>query len=82
MAKIDPYKFPLALLAWCKEKNTTQYQIAKKIGIPCENLYVYTRRKEVPNIPSLARAAEIADALGITIDQLAQGPNGEGLRDE
>lgn len=80
MAKIDPEKFGRALVAWCRKKNMTQYQLAKKIGVPGENLYIYTRRRMI--LPSLARAVDIADALGITIDQLAQGPNGEGLRDE
>lgn len=84
MAEIDPAKFRFALRAWCKEKKITQYAIAEKIGIPTPSMYAYTKRYRVKAYitPRLDRAVKIAEALGITIDELARGPHGEGLRDE
>lgn len=84
MAKFDPEKFHLALKAWCKEKKKPLRVVAKEMGLHPNSVYMYTKpRPDGPRvIPRLDRAAEIADVLEITLDELARGPFGEGLRDE
>lgn len=84
MAKFDPDKFHLALLAWCKLKKMPLKVLAEKMRLHQNSIYMYTKpRPNAPRvIPRLDRAAEIADVLEITLDELARGPFGEGLRDE
>lgn len=80
--KIDPEKFGLALTAWSIEKSMPLRQIAFALEVSPNSLYCYTKtRQDAPNVlPRIDRAAEIADALGITLDELARGPHGEGLQ--
>lgn len=82
--KIDPEKFHLALLAWSKKKGIPLRRIAEKMGVHPNSIYYYTKtRPDRTNVlPGLGKAAEIADVLHITLDELAKGPDGEGLRDE
>lgn len=84
MAKFDPEKFHLALRAWCRLKRISIAFVAKEMGLHPSSVYMYTnpRPKAARVIPRLDRAAEIADVLGITLDELACGPSGEGLRDD
>lgn len=80
-SRINPEKFGLALTAWSREKEIPLREIASQMGVHPNSIYVYTKsRKHVPNVlPRIDRAAEIADVLGITVDELARGPHGEGL---
>ena len=82
--RIDPEKFGAALKAWCDVKKITLVDVADGIGVHRNAVYSYTKsRKDAPPvIPNLLRAAEIAEFLGLTIDKLARGPFGEGLRNE
>lgn len=81
MAKIDPDKFGLALMAWSEQKEIPLRKIAFALGLSPNSIYTYTQtRRNRPNVtPNLYRAKEIADVLGITLEQLPQGPHGEGL---
>lgn len=83
-SKIDPEKFHLALRAWSKKKGIPIVEISRRMGVHANSVYCYARkRKGHPNVvPTLGKAAEIAAVLRITLDELAQGPDGEGLRDE
>lgn len=82
--RIDPEKFGAALKAWSKKKKIPITQIAARMHQRPNNLYAYTKtRYGKPNIqPTLGRFAEIAEILDISLDQLAKGPCGEGLRDD
>ncbi len=84
MAKFDPEKFHLALISWCELRKKSIAELAREMGLHPNSLYMYTKpRPDGPRvIPRLDRAAEIADALEITLDKLARGPFGEGLRDD
>lgn len=82
--KIDPEKFGAALKAWSKKKKIPLTKIAERMHQHPNNLYAYTKTHYGrPNIlPTMGRLVEIADILEISLDQLARGPFGEGLRDE
>jgi len=82
--KIDPSKFGLALKAWSKQKKIPLVKIAERLHQHPNNLYAYTKASygRQNTMPNLGNAIEIAEVLGITLDQLLRGPFGEGLRDE
>lgn len=48
-------------------KNMTQVELSDKTGITQQNISAYEQGK---NIPLLDSAAKIADALGVTLDDL------------
>ena len=62
--------FGEALLQILDERGTNVNQFAEDADIPKQSLYslVYGKSKE----PSLGRAKQIADALGMTLDELAE----------
>lgn len=80
--KINPEEFGQALNAWSIVKEMPLAEIARAINVNPNSLYMYTKhKKNAPRVlPTLGRLVEIADALGITLDELARGPFGEGLQ--
>lgn len=82
--KIDPERFGPALKAWSIKKCIPLCQIAHRLNQHPNNIYSYTKNRPQglpPVHPTLGRLVEIAEVLGITLDELARGPHGEGLRD-
>ena len=66
------------------EKGIPLRQIAHRLNHHPNNIYTYTKARPqglAPVQPTLGRLLEIADILGITVDELARGPHGEGLQD-
>lgn len=82
--KIDPEKFGDALKAWCKTKRVSIARLARQTCQNPANLYAYTKHSKghTRTVPTLVRALELADALEITLEELARGPFGEGLVDD
>lgn len=85
MTEFDPDKFYDALKAWCELRGISMRGLALKLGMHPNSIHCYGKRSRKTGKkkiePGLYKAAKMADALGITLDQLAAGPYGEGLRD-
>lgn len=82
--RIDPDKFGAALKAWSKKRKIPLKQIAERMHQHQNNIYAYTKERpgQTKIHPTLGRFIEIAEILEVSLDQLAKGPCGEGLRDE
>lgn len=83
--KIDPGKFGIALKAWCRKRKIQLLEIALILEQNPNNIYNYTRGNRSgakAAQPTLGQMVKIADVLGVSLDQLARGPFGEGLLDE
>lgn len=52
------------------EKDLKQAQVAEKAGLPRQRVNAWVRGARDPRLMTLATARRVADALGMTIDEL------------
>lgn len=75
MAEINSKQFSRTLRRWIYAKGyDTIYAFIRETGIESTRVYAHAAGK---HLPSLTTALELARALGITVEQLVNGPEGE-----
>lgn len=76
MAEINSKQFSRTLRRWIYAKGyDTIYAFIRESKIENTRVYAYATGK---HLPGLNTALELARVLGITVEQLVNGPEGEG----
>lgn len=76
----NPDCFHLALAAWMKEKKYSSRLLAEAAGLHLNTIETYRRlNPKRRSIPGLYAMVCIAEALGITVEDLLRGPHNEGM---
>lgn len=72
MKTINSKQFSRVLRKWIHRKGyDTIYGFSKESGIENTRVYAYAAGRNLPNLPA---TLELAHALGITVEQLINGP--------